>query len=495
MAFIQSNQNEEDEDQQLQPGQSSGGDGVLTPSAGASSPTNSPSKPQGFATLQSYLKVNKPQGEQLASQVASDTAKVGDEARASIQSAADTIGGKVSQNTYKPDVINEAISNPSAFAKDPMKLQEFKTQKNAQYQGPNSFEENAEAQNAAAQVQNAQQKSQLLDTESGRKTLLDDVQKNKAAGITALNQSLLSTNPNAAATLQGAKASFAGLQDMLGAKGTEINTNIANSKQAADAARADATSKIDAKIAEFGQGLQTRTTDVRAQLDALSQSATAKLANGQPLTNDELKALNTTQEIMGEIRKQQDILKRFYGTNFDIPSYATQQPGGMAITPENLATTADYDTENALEMLSESNLPYLNEANRSKAGTAPKSLVDFKGNEAHTTSKQLVTEKDSSSLDQVLQSNQDLANKIDNHSPHAGAYAPKFASSLNAAAADPGRLTFELDRAGGSAGALATAKLILASDRQGRFKFGESKWPNGTGLTPTTRAALEAMVK
>ena len=382
MAFIP-NQNEEDEDQSQQPAQSGDSSGgLITAGSTGSVAKGTPNKPQSFATLQNYLKPNQVQGEALATKIATDTAKVGDDAKTSVQSAADTIGSKIPQNTYKPEVINEALSNPTGFVQDPAKLQEFKAQKNSLYQGPGSFEENAEAQDAAAKVQKAEQKAQLLDTESGRKTLLNDVQQNKASGITALNQALLSTNPNAAATLQGAKTSFAGLQDLLTNKGTEINANIATSKQAADAARTDANSRIEAKIAEFGQGLQTRTTDARAQLEALAQSATAKLADGQPLTQDELKALNTTEEIMTEIRRQQDILKKYYGTNFDLPAYATKQAAANVVQPENLATAEDYDTEKALEMLSESELSTLSEANRNQAGTAPSSLLNFRGNEA-----------------------------------------------------------------------------------------------------------------
>ncbi len=385
MAFIQNNQNEEDEDQTQQPAQSGDSSGgIITAGSTGSVAKGTPNKPQSFATLQNYLKPNQVQGEALASKIATDTAKVGDDARTSVQSAADTIGSKVPQNTYNPELINEALSNPAGFVQDPAKLQDFKNQKNSVYQGPGSFEENAEAQDAAAKVQGAEQKSQMLDTESGRKTLLNDVQQNKSTGITALNQALLSTNPNAAATLQGAKTSFAGLRDLLTSKGSEINTNIAASKQAADAARTDANSRIEAKIAEFGQGLQTRTTDARAQLEALAQSATAKLADGQPLTQDELKALNTTEEIMTEIRRQQEILKKYYGTNFDLPAYATKQAAANVVQPENLATAEDYDTEKALEMLSESELSSLSEANRSKAGTAPSTLLDFRGNEAAT---------------------------------------------------------------------------------------------------------------
>lgn len=486
MAFIQNNQNDEEEDKAAQPGQSSGDSSGIISAGQAPSAKGSPNKPQSFATLQSYLKPNAPQGEALAGQIAQKTSAVGDEARTSVTNAANTVGAKVSQNTYKPEVIDNALSNPTEFVKNPANVSEFTKQRTAQYQGPNSFEENPEAIEAQNKVRQAVDKSKLLDSESGQKQLLSDVQENKAQGVTALNQALLSTNPNASATLQGAKASFSGLEDMLTNKGGEINTNIQASKQAADKARTEATAKIDAKINEFAAGLQQKTTDARATMDALAQSATAKLQNGQDLTSDELKALNTSKEIMAEIRKQQDILRRYYGTDFQVGSYATAQKGDTAIQPGNLATGADYDYEKALEVLGGNELPYLQESGRGQAGTAPSSLIDFKGDQARTDVNKLALEKDNQVLGSLTF---DQKNVIDNSSQF---YDPRSMWSVRAALQDPTRWA----RFTTGLSARQAMLAVMAAARQGKTG-GVSGITNSyiPGLTEEEMAQLDAQIK
>ncbi len=397
MAFIQNNQNEE-EDKNLQggaPGQSGDSEGLLSSSSSISSPKNTPNKSQSFATLQSYLKPNQPQGEALAGQIASKTAAVGDEAKNQVEQAAGTVGGLVQQNTpnYDASLISNAVANPTEFVKDPNNIEAFTKQRTAAYNGPSAWDQTTEAQSATAKVGAANEKAKLLDSESGRKQLLADVQENKGAGITSLNQALLSTNPNATNVLQGAKSSFSGLEDLLKGKATDVNAKIAAANDAANKARTDVSTKLGSKVNEFGTDLTGRINSSRENLASTAQSAMAKLQNGEPLTPQELTALNTDQATIDEIRRQQGILKSNYGQNFEVSPYATSQSAD-AIDPSAFASTNDYDTEKALEQLTGEDLPYLQESGRKNAGTAPSTLLNFRGSEAQNNAMEALKTQD-----------------------------------------------------------------------------------------------------
>jgi len=118
---------------------------------------------------------------------------------------------------------------------------------------------------------------------------------------------------------------------------------------------------------------------------------------------------------MSEIRRQQEILRRYYGHNFAVEPYATAQSADTVIQPHTLATAEDYDLEAALEKLSGEELPFLQEANRNQAGTAPKSLVDFKGQQAHDEAWNTREAKDVQLLENVGR-NTDIRRKTDNNS-------------------------------------------------------------------------------
>lgn len=372
MAFIQSNQNEEDKDKQLQPGQSGGSDGVLTPNGGGtSSPKNTPSKPQSFATLQSYLKVNKPQGEQLASQVAGNLSQTGTDARAGIEKTANDLNSGVSAQkvAYDPNVVKEAVAAPSDFVKDQNKVNQFNSFKNASYTGPKSAEETPEFQAATNNTNAALAKSKLADSESGRSQLLSDTQQNKATGITALNQALISTNPNAAATIKAAQQPFAGLTELLGSKAQDINKNIGEVSGNNAQAAADAQGMTVDKFNAVKQALQAKVTSTNADVRAKSAAIYQKLLKGQPLTDQDYLEIGASGQMQGGLDADSKYLKDVLGIDTNKMQYVQDKGISNNLTPEALASKEDYANEAALQKLLGNDYDFLPD-DASKAGTA-----------------------------------------------------------------------------------------------------------------------------
>ncbi len=392
MAFIQSTQSDEEKDKQNQPGQLSGDSsgGVLAPpSTGSVSPTNSPSKPQSFATLQSYLKVNKPQGEALAGQVADKYGQVGTDAKTGIENAASTVSNNVKGQDvgYDPNVLKSAFDKPADFVKDQGNVDTFNKFKNASYNGPATAEGTDEFAKANADAASAEDYSKLGDTESGRKQLVSNVQQSQAPGITALNQALVSTNPNASAKLTAAKGNFAGLQDLLTNKAADVNATIAATKADADRAKAETAAAGTQAVDQYGQSIQQKVA--AAKQEAIDRAAEAKQAftpGAQQATDRALSDLGLTRDQYNKLLADNASLPSFAAADkpyeqVDLSQYLKQSDPNQfnaILDPNTVASKDDFENEKALAQLTGQDLNgVLNPAQENLAGTANLDLSSF----------------------------------------------------------------------------------------------------------------------
>ena len=358
MAFIQSNQNEDDEDKVGgQPGQQPGTSQGMLSSTGANtsapSATSSPNKAQNFATLQSYLKVNKPQGEELASKVADTFGATGTQAKEGLEASATKLDSNVEKQrvAFDPDLAKNAFSNPTAFVKDAGNMEKFNAAKNASYTGPARAEDDADIQTAEAKATSAMEHAKLADTEAGRKQLVSDTQQNKAGGITALNQALISTNPNAAGKIEAAKGNFSGLQGLLGAKKTALNAKIQDVSNTNNQAKTDIATQGTAKFNSVKKALEDRVMSADANVRAQTEAIQRKLITGQALSNEDYEALGSSSEMQQQLDSDIKYLKETFGIDANPAQYFQQKPVGDNVTKETVATKEDYDEEKALQQL------------------------------------------------------------------------------------------------------------------------------------------------
>lgn len=382
MAFIQNNQNDEEKDKEGAPGQQPGGtSGILSSSA---TPTNStPNKTQSFATLQKYLTANKPQAEAFAGQIANNATGTAEAARSGINQFANSAIPTIQSKSITPDagLINSVLSNPLSATQEQKNA--FTKQRTGSYEGPTDLS-GFEGYNAANEkLAKATETRNLLDTEGGRKQLVANEQQNKGAGITALNQALVSAVPTARQDLENAKGNFSGLQDLFQGASGNVTNAVAQAKQQAQEANALATGKGNEAVSKFKTGLDTRLTDARAK-EMQDADLQAKLLNagnyvgpgqvaldpthaGNLVPDGQLNAALTdmglTKDEFMQLMALRSKAQTGYGqgsstpnpyaipgVNIDLRNFFTKTPSDVMTLP-NVATPEDYQTAQALAQL------------------------------------------------------------------------------------------------------------------------------------------------
>jgi hypothetical protein len=374
LAYIQ-NQDEEKKNSSTQPGPTAESGSLLSSGGGVQPGQN---KKQNFATLQSYLSTNKPQGEQFANKLAQGISETGQKAQEGITQTGQKLSSDIQGQTvnYNPDVVKNATANPTEFVKNPENLNQFTSYRTAAYNGPGTAQETPEFQQTQSDVAKAQERAQLTESEGGRKQLASEAQKSQAGGITALNQALLSTNPNATSTLRNATAPFTNLQTSLGATADQVNARIQAAKEAAQRTSSESEQALTTKLSDFNKDLQTRlgaAAENRTVSNQEIQAINQKIMNGETLSPDELSKLGVDPTAYKKAEDLYSKMKSVYGDRSEGRTPTTYfTPGApSSAVPElgTLATSQDYDTEAALEALTGEQLGILQNEQRPQAGT------------------------------------------------------------------------------------------------------------------------------
>lgn len=320
-----------------------GGGSSGTPAAGSSATPQTSAQPapqgggQGFANLNQYLGANKGQGTAEAGTIASNlgnqyTGLQGDINNAANQATEAIKGGSTA---YDQNLVQGAVANPSQFAADPNNIAAWQKQYNAAYTGPTAFENTAGYGSAANAANKANQTYQLGQTGGGYTQLLNQIEKNPTAGRTALDKSLIQSDPNAQNTIQGALTPFKGIQDYVSGKSAEIG------KQASDAAQA--TGEAATKTKEALTGAQNT---LGADVTNRYQTGLANQTNYNKQVEDLQKSYQPYQDA---INNYQTNVGQTYGDPF--AGYKQYQPAQTAITPESQATQQQFANEAAFEKL------------------------------------------------------------------------------------------------------------------------------------------------
>lgn len=159
-----------------------------------------PTSSDRFQNLNSYLDANKGNefGENFASKVQGDVSKGAQaqtEASGQFQNLANA--GAIGQNT---SLVDEAVTDPTKFIQNQSKVDQFKQQRDAQYQGPNSFADAGDLyQKTAGATTKALDVAEKGQTEGGRFALLDSYfgRPEYSQGQKSLDNLLVSGNNNA----------------------------------------------------------------------------------------------------------------------------------------------------------------------------------------------------------------------------------------------------------------------------------------------------------
>ena len=357
MAFVANLTDEEQQNQQNNPSQGpkapGGSGGVrLAPSSsvvsgGAGGGTAS-SKPAGgqFATLNDYVTANTPNAEGLANQVvapiqqqAQDTGKQVTQTLSDAQNAINS--GYTPQNN---DLISQASANPVSFSNDPNNVTQFQAQLNDTYTGPQSVESMAPYQTLLGNINNTISTGQsLTNNTAGQEQLLKNVETNPDnAGVTNLNEAILSQNPDYLSKVTNSYQPFSDLLGTLqtGAAGIDpsVQTATANAKAAADAAKGvidtgvtNLNNTVNSEFANAGQNVAAYNTDVNTLQGAA-------------------KAYNTDiQNFLADPTNAQYVQNP--GSSSPLQSWLDLQQFTGSPTVANSATAQDYAQAQALQTL------------------------------------------------------------------------------------------------------------------------------------------------
>jgi len=318
------------------------------------SPT--PSTPnQKFGTIQDYFKGNKAQGEQLGERFTGNLEQTKQQKQGEIGQAAIGAEQQIAANTIGADtgLISEAASDPTKIASSDDKMASFMKQWNAEYKGPQSFEQTSEYDKAAKAAQEAKSTSELTGTTGGRQQLLQDEFKVYGQGNKGLDEALLQQSSYFPVIGEKAKE-LSSLQDYLSTKSKDLSSaaetaknTTAQTKQTAQ----DALLGETGATKQFKSDLEARTQAAREDATKKSQQYAEAFKSGDVAKlTDALKTANITDAQRTSILDYLGALNKDYKYNPDLSNAYSFNPA-TAVTAANVATPEDYKKAEAFQKL------------------------------------------------------------------------------------------------------------------------------------------------
>jgi len=253
-----------------QPPQLSGGGGpafggaASTPASASAART--PSSSGSFTNLQSYLNVNKDQP--LASDLSGKVSDYGNQAQQNLTKSQDTFNQQVQSNTtkYNPELIQNAIKDPTTAANNQDTYNQIEQQRNAQYKGPQSLNEvqgyNPElGQYAAGLVKQT-------GSEAGRNALLQQFYNKPgySSGQQKLDQLILQNAPNS-------REQFAQLQQTFGGLPAQYQTAQSQATQSAQQAQQDTQNTQQQAFKQLQDALSGRISNLDTAVTTAQKTA------------------------------------------------------------------------------------------------------------------------------------------------------------------------------------------------------------------------------
>lgn len=209
------------EEEQVIDGQpvTTGAGSSLISGAGEGASVTGEKNPGNFVGIQQYIAQNKPQTANLASNIAGNVVGESTKAQEEIGKQSQEFGQAVSQSTVNLNqpLFEEAKQNAVSVASDPTKLAQFQAMRDANYQGPQSFENTEYFNKANEAARKAQSLASGVTTEEGQKGILRGMQgqRNLNKGALTLDAALLSSDPTAQQKLLQAQQTSSGLSKQL----------------------------------------------------------------------------------------------------------------------------------------------------------------------------------------------------------------------------------------------------------------------------------------
>lgn len=369
------------------PSGSIAGQGSGNPAAAATSQASgAPGTPGQFVGIKQYLDANKPQSAKLARDVSGYVGGLGDQARSQLDTGVQGFNQAVDQNTIALDqgLLDEAKTDATRVAQDQQKLEAFKKQRDAQYQGPNSFQESSYFQPVNQAVSKATQASADTATAQGQKELISQVQNAKRGkvnqGALSFDAALLQADPTAKGVLAQTRKELEDIPQNL-TKAQEAS--LAKAGQAAQttgatkAAIQGVFSGEQGVQAQLEQQLKNKAQEAMGQSKSQAEQTMNLLKSGAEPNDSQLGLLGINRDQWKELVGDRTYLQNEYGVNpySDLSVYGTVKNPNTQISAQNIASADDYAKYAALNQLMGTQNTFLTDP--SLAGTADLDALDF----------------------------------------------------------------------------------------------------------------------
>jgi len=335
----------------------------------------------GFTNISQYLQQNADQAGKLANKVGGYVTGQGDTARSTLNDSTGKFNKVVDDNTvqFNQGLFNEVNQSAAQVAADQAKAADVTKQRTAEYKGPSTFEDTEFYNPAYQAIETAKTSGANTQTDEGRKQLLSQIQQSKRAnaGVTSLNNLLLSNDENARNILNQANAGLSDLDQRLLDASNAAKARAAAAGETTAATKKAANESLGNTLGGFKTDVDARTSQTLAQAKAQQDAVKAALSQSAVLNADQLKNLGITQAQYDALRGDRDLVKSKWGdTQFDdFSKYLTTTAPDASINRNNVATAEDYARLQALNQLMGGQDQFLSDA--SLAGTANLDTYDL----------------------------------------------------------------------------------------------------------------------
>jgi len=422
-----------------------GGGGTSGASTGA---TPTPVAGGQFASLQNYLSANQGQAAPLAAKITpginQQYSNLQNQSNATIADINKQVQNAPGYTPSNPDLLAKEAANPVSFTGDQGNIKQFQSLLQNAYGGPTSVEGTPEYANQQAAINQAIATGQSqTGTEAGRENLISQNEATPTSGVTALNEAILSQDPNALASIQKAYDPFKNLVTGLQSGAADVNKQIVKEQQDAAASAKAAQDAISGQITGLNTGITGKLT--AAQQNAAQQNARL-LADVQnkAISPVDAQALGITPDqatALWQASNQANLPKWVTGPshggalsqtqNIDWTPFL-QQTSPNAITSANVATPEDYAKAQAFQTLLQGmNLQTptmaINPATATQAGTAPTNLNTFDYNAALNAAN--AASSDETSAAQALANKLGAQNQANYDASKKGGFFDQFVSN------------------------------------------------------------------
>lgn len=359
----------------------------VPPQGGGSSGQASGIAAPGFATssqfgsnaakLSDYLKANQEQAGEFGQQVAGDLTNRYNQTVGSIDQGVGQFNQQVAQGWSAPDqqTINQAATNPAAFASKPENISQFQSWYNGQYTGPQNFEGSTPYQQVNDQVNKAVEGSSLVGTQAGLGTYLNSYlgANDNTRGMQTLDTAILMGDKGSQKAIRDAAAPYKGLNDYLTGKAQSANQTVANAKQQAAQKGQNLQNQFIGQngiIPNFTQGIGNKLTQERQNAQNRLDTQNDLLQQKSWMTDDQLSALGLNKDsylnLLTDLAKLQK-----GGAPLNLNTYASQLPSPGDIGYANVESPEDAATAKALALLTGQDMGQYAQSSSPITGTLP----------------------------------------------------------------------------------------------------------------------------